>query len=126
MTSHENFILAGVISSAHGTLGSIVVKPFTDPATNILKMNLINEGGKAVKLKLIRQKPNGDLVCKYNTITDRTQAERLKGTKLFCLRSSLPQLSEEEFYIEDLKNLEVVDGDLNAIGKIINIFNFGA
>ncbi len=122
----EDLIFVGVVSSVHGVQGNVYVKSFTTPNTNIIKMNLVDELGKKIILKLISQNSKGDIICRFNEINSRTLAEGLKGCKLFCHRRDFPSLSEDEFYIEDLRGLLVLDSNLVAIGKITNVFNFKA
>lgn len=126
MNSLENLILVGVIKSCHGIKGHVILKTFTESADKILEKELINELGEKVNITLIKQNSKGELICRFNDISTRNEAENLKGYKLFCLRSSLPKLLEDEFYIADLKNLPVLDENNNNIGKIKNILNFGA
>ncbi|HJD56304.1 MAG TPA: ribosome maturation factor RimM [Rickettsia endosymbiont of Pyrocoelia pectoralis] len=126
MDSSENLILVGVIKSCHGIKGHVILKSFTQAADKILERELINELGEKVNITLIKQNSKGELICKFNNISARNEAESLKGYKLFCLRSNLPELLEDEFYIADLQNLTVLDENSNEIGKIKNILNFGA
>ncbi|HJD54434.1 MAG TPA: ribosome maturation factor RimM [Rickettsia endosymbiont of Proechinophthirus fluctus] len=126
MNSLENLILVGVIKSCHGIKGHVMLKSFTDPATKILERNLVNESGANIHIKLISQNAKGKLICTFNDIATRNEAEHLKGYKIFCLRASLPELEEDEFYIADLTHLPVLNQDHKEIGKIKNILNFGA
>ncbi|QCS24163.1 ribosome maturation factor RimM [Rickettsia parkeri] len=126
MNSLENLILVGVIKSCHGIKGHVMLKSFTDPATKILERNLVNESGANIHIKLISQNAKGELICTFNDIATRNEAENLKGYKIFCLRASLPELEEDEFYIADLTHLPVLNQDHKEIGKIKNILNFGA
>ena len=43
MTKDPKLILVGVISSAHGIKGNIIVKSYTDPIDNILKLKLLDD-----------------------------------------------------------------------------------
>jgi 16S rRNA processing protein RimM len=122
----KDLIFVGVVSSVHGVQGNVYVKSFTMPNTNIIKMNLVDELGKKIILKFISQNSKGDIICRFNEINSRTLAEGLKGCKLFCHRHDFPSLSEDEFYIEDLRGLLVLDTNLVTIGKITNVFNFKA
>ncbi|CEO17841.1 Ribosome maturation factor RimM [Rickettsia monacensis] len=126
MNSLENLILVGVIKLCHGIKGHVILKSFTDPATKILERNLVNESGENIHIKLISQNAKGELICTFNDIATRNEAENLKGYKIFCLRASLPELEEDEFYIADLNHLPILDQNHKEIGKIKNILNFGA
>jgi 16S rRNA processing protein RimM len=126
MINHSKLILIGIIGSPSGVRGDLVVKSFTSPVTNIGKIAIVNKAMEKIKLTIIRQRSNGDLICRLNNISTRNDAESLRGIKLFCLRSSLPCPDEDEFYVEDLKALPVVNDKLITIGKIADVHNFGA
>jgi 16S rRNA processing protein RimM len=69
----------------------------------------------------------GTVVVTFKEVTDRTQAEQLRGLKVYILRSALPVLTEDEFYIEDLVGLRVILKDsTDVIGTITHVLNFGA
>jgi len=122
----DKLIIVGVISSAHGIKGHVIVKSFTEPAGNIVKLPVFDQDNTPVKLKIIRTKPDGNLICSFNNCHSRTEAERFIKKSLYCLRSNLPPiLTEDEFYIEDLKGLKVIDLNGNHIANIINIANYG-
>lgn len=123
----DKLIMVGVISSAHGIKGQIVVKSFTDPVKNIVNLPVFDQDQKPIKLKIIRMQPNGNLICSLENYHSRTEAEKLVKKSLYCLRSHLPRIStEDEFYIEDLKGLKVLDSNGNHIGNITNVANYGA
>lgn len=126
MVNSDKLILIGIISSAHGVQGEVIIKSFTDPITNILKLAIINNKNESIVLKLVKVKPDNSIICKVKNIETRTEAEKLKGSKLFTLRSNLPNLLHEEFYIEDLIGLAVIDPESNNLGIVNNVFNFGA
>ena len=122
----NKLIMVGVISSAHGIKGQIVVKSFTHPLENIVNLPVFDQDQKPVKLKMIRIQPNGNLICNLENCHSRTEAENLIKKSLYCFRSSLPEiLEEDEFYIEDLQGLKVIDPQGNHIGNITNIANYG-
>jgi len=122
----DKLIIVGVISSAHGINGHVVVKSFTDPVGNIVNLPVFDQDNTPVKLKIIRAKPDGNLICSLNNCHSRTDAERFIKKSLYCLRSNLPPiLTEDEFYIEDLKGLKVIDFSGNHIANITNIANYG-
>ena len=126
MSTKDDLILVGIIASSHGVKGLVCIKSFTNPATNIIKMKLVNALKENISLKLVSKNAKGQLICQINNITNRNAAEELRGSQLFCEATSLPQLEEDEFYIEKLKGLTVVDSNLKALGQITGIFNFGA
>lgn len=125
--SKDKLILVGVISSVHGIKGNVVIRSFTDPARNIENLPIIDQNYQKIRFKILKTKIDGSLICSIDKIEDRTAAEQLVKKSLYCFRSELPEIvTEDEFYIEDLKDLEVRDNKGNHLGKIINVANYGA
>jgi 16S rRNA processing protein RimM len=126
MKEDDRLILVGVISAAHGIKGDVIVKSFTDPKENILAIDILDENTAQIKLKKVRINSNGTIVCRFAGSKDRNTAEALSGTKLFCLRDTLPATQEDEYYISDLRKFFVVNEKGEKIGIIIDVANFGA
>lgn len=126
---HQKLILAGVISAAHGIAGNVVIRSFTSPLENLAKLPLFDGSVKPIKIKLLKTHKTGEIICKIEGCNNRNEAEALVKTKLYCLRSDLPEIDDtDEFYIEDLKGLKLIthEGENeNEIGVIVNIFDFG-
>ena len=73
----------------------------------------------------MRVTPKG-VIARIEGIGDRTDAEMLKGLKLFVDRSRLPPAKEGEFYQTDLIGLRVEDRDGQPIGTVAAVQNYGA
>lgn len=120
-------ILMAVIGSAHGIRGAVKVKTFTENPKGILSYgSLHDEKGQEYSLKFLRLAPPDCVIVTIEGIADRTQAEALRGTKLYVERNQLPNLKEEEFYHSDLIGLKVSDLDGQEVGRVRAISNFGA
>jgi 16S rRNA processing protein RimM len=126
MGQKEKLILIGVISAAHGIQGHVLVKSYSNPPENIDKLPLFDENNEPIELKVIRSNSKGLLVCSVVGSDDRNKAEELKGRKFYCHRKDFPAIDDEEFYIEDLLNLRVLNETGDEIGKIIEVVNYGA
>ncbi len=83
------------------------------------------EGDKKQLSFIIRREEAKFLVLSINGITNRNLAENIIKKKLCSFEEDLPQLEEDEFYYSSLKNLPVYEGE-NHIGKIKDLFNYGA
>jgi 16S rRNA processing protein RimM len=124
--SKDKLILVGVISSAHGINGDVIIKSFTKPSENIVKLPVQDESGSVLELKYVRSRKEGEIICHIKGYDTRSRAESLKKTAMYCKRSGLPQKAENEFYFEDLKGLIVKNESGEEIGVIINVLNYGA
>ncbi|MBM3467929.1 MAG: 16S rRNA processing protein RimM [Alphaproteobacteria bacterium] len=120
-------ILLAVIGAAHGIQGAVKVKTFSHHPENIFSYGVLqDEKGKHYTLKLVRPQSADCLIVKIEGINSRTEAEGLRGTKLYVDRSQLPALGEEEFYESDLIGLVVKDLEGKEIGHIKAFGDFGA
>ncbi|NBO25122.1 MAG: 16S rRNA processing protein RimM, partial [Chlamydiae bacterium] len=53
-------------------------------------------------------------------------AEKIAKTELFVNRDDFPNLEEDEFYHVDLIGLNVINQEDVIVGKVKNIYDFGA
>ncbi|MES2214596.1 MAG: ribosome maturation factor RimM [Pseudomonadota bacterium] len=126
MQNSDTLIYLGVVTGAHGIRGDVIIHSLTEPSSNITKLKLQNELGEEVSLKLIRPKVDTLIICSMAGVTTRNAAEELRGIKFYTLRSLMPKLPASEYYIEDMKGLEVRNLEGRKIGEIVSIHNFGA
>ena len=121
-----NRICIAKIATAHGIKGLVKLHVFADNETLANGILFTSESGdKTLSLKLKNQTAKHWL-AEVDGITDRTEAEKLRGTELYIDKENLPDADEDEFYIADLIGLPCIDIDQKHIGKIIAVENFGA
>ena len=65
------------------------------------------------------------MLIRFKGIESPEAAKTLKGAEIVVDREYAAPLGEGEFYIEDLKNLEVVSVDGEALGQITGIVEGG-
>ena len=125
--SEVELVLLGEFTAPYGVRGGIKVKSFTQNPEDIIAYEPLyfNEDiSVSHHLKLLKSK-NNMIMVSVDGITDRNIIEDLRGTKIYTLKDSLPELEEEEFYHSDLVGLDVeLNGE--AIGRVIGMHNFGA
>ncbi len=123
----KNLILVGVINSAHGIRGDVIVKCFTICPEDLFKRPIFDDLGNIIDLRKVGAVKKDNVICRLGNCADRNQAEKLKGTQLFCNRDNLPEIdNQEEFYIYDIKNLSVKDETGHTIGIVNDVLNYGA
>ena len=121
-----NRICIAKIATAHGIKGLVKLHVFADDETLANGILFTSESGdKTLSLKLKNQTAKYWL-AEVEGITDRTDAEKLRGTELYIDKENLPDADEDEFYIADLIGLACIDKSKKHIGKIIAVENFGA
>ena len=127
MTKPLTRILLGHISGAQGIKGEVVVHSHTAAPEDIAAYGPLSDaaGKRTFALRVLRVSKRG-VVCRIAGVTDRTQAEVLRGTELYIERSKLPEPEEEAFYHADLIGLTAVDAQAATIGTVTAVHNFGA
>ena len=116
------------IATAHGVRGLVkLIVHAADPQSIEAYGPLFSSetGPKTLRLKL--HNPMGKYwLAEVDGITDRTAAEKLRGTDLWVDRDKLPAPDEGQHYYTDLIGLPAHDENDKEIGKIITVANFGA
>ncbi len=115
----ERMVTLAAIAGAHGVQGEVRLKLFTD---DLGPYRTFVVGDRTLKMKSLR----GGTIARFEGIADRNGAEGLRGTALQIPRAMLPPLAEGEYYHADLIGLPVIDTAGAAIGKVVEIENFGA
>ena len=125
--SKQNLIEIGSFVGVHGIKGEVKLKSFTEIPENIFSFKeiFIETCHDPIKLNFVR-KSKQIFVCKIENVLTRSDAEKLKGLKLFVLRESLPNLTNDEFYHSDLLGFEVHNLNRENFGKVISLEDFGA
>jgi len=124
----HSLFCAAVIASAHGVHGHVKVKCFLEDPTLLKTYSpYSNEAGEPVfAVKKILSHQKDVLVVSIEGVTDRTQAERLRGSKLMLSQDQLPHLLEDTYYHKDLIGLKVISSEKKPCGEVCAIYNFGA
>jgi 16S rRNA processing protein RimM len=119
-------ILVGQIGAAHGLKGEVKLIGFTQEPLKIANCGPLEIEGREERLTItgIRQSKSS-VIVKFEGIGDRTEAERLKGLKLYVARERLPALEKDTYYHADLIGLEVKTAE-KRLGNVIGVSNFGA
>lgn len=125
--SAEKKICIGVFGGAHGVHGDAKVTSFTEDPMNLTAYGPVatEDGTRVFTLKIKRALKGATLLVSAKEITSREDAESLRGKKLYIDRDLLPDIEEDEYYIEDLVGLDVKAPNGDVIGKVKAVHNFG-
>lgn len=113
----------GRIARPHGVRGEVAVEWYgEDPSLVEGPIFLEFPGGRTrdVATRSWRAGKNGILVS-FEGVTDRDQAEGLRGASICVLGENMPSLDEDEAYIEDLLGREVRLSDGSLVGVLHHI-----
>ncbi len=120
-------ITVGTISGSFGTRGLIKIKSFCEPAESIKIYDPIYIEGilEAAEIKFL-DRHKTSLIASISGITNKEVTKNLIGKKLLIKRQSLPDLEKDEFYHSDLLQCKVFTEDLQIVGPMISVQNYGA
>ncbi len=117
-------VTLAAITGAHGVTGEVRLKLFGEGVASLRRYRAFCDSKLTVTS--LRDDSKGGAIARFAEITDRTAAEKLRGTALTVPRSTLPALAEGEYYHADLLGLPAISTTGEDLGECIAIDNFGA
>ena len=112
----DGLLAVGAVARAHALRGAVVVKPFLrdlEPflAAEYEELHLRRAGSNARVHRVLSLAPFGAgmLLLALEGVSDRTAAEALVGSEVLVPRDTLWEPAEDEYFIDDLVGMEVVE-----------------
>jgi 16S rRNA processing protein RimM len=117
------------IGRPHGVKGEVTIESLTDLPQErfVVGVALETDSSLFPLLSLSRVRVHqGIWMLTFNEIADRTSAERIRNTRLYC-DVDIEEVSEdgegESFHIEQLKGMAVVTESGELIGTVLGVQN---
>lgn len=122
-TTDTALIELGFIVGPHGLHGECTIRSYNPASTafeTLKRLVLRTKSGlqRQVQIEAVRPLANG-LGVRFREIGNRTEAEMLKGARVFALRDDLGKLDDDEVYLEDLRGYTAVAASGDKLGNII-------
>ena len=126
----EDLIIIGKITGAHGVRGELKVYPLTDDPRRFLKLKECFTCGQNFEkpeavLCASARLDRGNVLLKFEGVTDRDKAELLRGRFIAVTRDNAVKLKKDNYFITDLKGLKVIDDEKGEVGTVIDCFETG-
>lgn len=125
----DNYLRVGVISSTHGIGGEVKVFPTTDDNKRFkkLKQVFLDTGKEYLELEVERVRFFKQMVIvKFKGINNINDIEKYKGKDLLVTRENAVPLEENEYFIYDIIDAQVVDEEGKEIGVLKEVLTTGA
>lgn len=125
----ENYFIIGDIVNTQGIKGEMRVVPCVDDETRfeLLDKVYIDKKGVITEYEVQNVRYHKQFVLlKLKGIDDMTSAERLKGSIVKITEDMAIPCEEDEYYIRDLYDMDVVTDEGEQLGKITDILFTGA
>jgi 16S rRNA processing protein RimM len=121
----EARVALAAIAGAHGIGGEVRLKLFAESIDSLKRHARVRAGERELTLVSVRP-GGGGAIARFGEVSDRNQAERLRGTLLTVPRAALPPLGEGEYYHADLIGLPCQSPEGASLGTVVAVDNFGA
>jgi 16S rRNA processing protein RimM len=129
MNKGEDLFRIGVITSTHGLKGEVKVYPTTDDVERFKKLKKCiirtKKGDIEVEKKACKFFKNM-VILSFKEFDDINQVEKLKTAEIYVTREDAVPLSEDEFYIADVIDMDIVDETSKKLGVLNDVMQTGA
>lgn len=123
----DDLVCVGALAGAFGVRGEIRLKSFCAVPEDIASYSpLSNEDGSQTYSVTLTGSTQNGFIARLAGVTNKEQADALRGLRLFARREQLPSLPDDEFYHADLIGLTVLDTGGKVLGTVKTVLNHGA
>ena len=129
MENMEQFLRVGVISSTHGIRGEVKVYPTTDDPERFLDLDeVILDTGREHKILEIEGVKffKNQVILKFKGYDNINDIEKYLKIDLLVDREHAVELGENENFIADLIDMEVVTEEGKVLGTLTDVIETGA
>lgn len=129
MENMEQFLRVGVISSTHGIRGEVKVYPTTDDPERFLDLDeVILDTGREHKILEIEGVKffKNQVILKFKGYDNINDIEKYLKKDLLVDREHAVELGENENFIADLIDMEVVTDKGKVLGTLTDVIETGA
>lgn len=125
----DQLIKLGFVANPHGIKGEAELRLINpDPNESVLDDEMkvwlypssakskLNKDGEQWMIQKLRF--GNKVICQFEGIQDRTHLESLIPFEIYLEREAFPETDEDEVYLVDLVDMEVVNEEGEVIGKL--------
>ncbi|WP_419786570.1 ribosome maturation factor RimM [Pseudodesulfovibrio sp.] len=126
----KGFVSLGGVAKPHGIRGEFCIRSYADSPSIFLDVPALylQEGGRPPKAFTVRsaREHKEFVLLTLDGVTDRDQAEALRGRTVLVREDDLPQLEEGEHYLYQMMGSRVVLEDGTEIGTLEHFYENAA
>ena len=123
------YVEVGRVRRPHGVRGAVLVRPSTDVATRFdagSSLEIALADGRRRSLTVVAAASHGDaLRVTLAEVTDRDEAEALRGGSLEVRRESTPPAPAGSYYYFELAGCRCTDVTEGALGDVVDVSEDG-
>ncbi|WP_343188967.1 ribosome maturation factor RimM [Buchnera aphidicola (Chaitoregma tattakana)] len=119
-------LVVGIIKKSFGIFGWLKLVSFTEKQKNMFNYLplyiCIKKEYKKIEIKKWKIYKKNILV-KIKNVENRTESEKFVKKKIFANKSSIPILTQNEYYYKDIIKCKVYDNKNNFLGIVLKIID---
>lgn len=121
------YMAVGRVIAAHSLHGEVRVELHTDFPERFTPGAQVYLGADLVEANVAQARPHQDqFLIRFEGITDRTQAEELRGLWLFIPKEQAQALEEDTYFVHDIIGLSVQTEADELLGVVQEVLATGA
>lgn len=122
----EKLICIGAIAGAHGVRGLVRIRSFTARPEDVAAYGPVRDDrGRTFRIQ-VKGAAKGGVIAALTGVSDRDQAEALRGQRLYVPRAALPAAADDEYYHADLIGLAAAADDGTPLGRVVAVHEHGS
>ena len=124
----SEYLMIGEITKPQGVRGEVKVRPCTCDPERFAALETVytEKDGVYAPLKISVNRLGDDAVfMNVEGVTDRDQAEKMRGTLIYIDRAHAVELDEDSNFLTDLYGLRGVASDGRDLGKLTDVMQPG-
>lgn len=125
----EDLLQVGIITTTHGVRGEVKVFPTTDDPARFKKLKhvILDTGKEKLDLEIAGVKFFKNMVIlKFKGIDNINDVEKYRRMSLYVTREDAVELEEDEYFIADLIDMDVVTEEDERLGTLVDVMQTGA
>ena len=125
----EDLLQVGIITTTHGVRGEVKVFPTTDDPARFKDLDevTLDTGKELIPLTIQNVKFFKNMVIlKFKGIDNINDVEKYRKCALYVTRENAVALEENEYFIADLIDMEVVTDEEERLGTLVDVMQTGA
>ena len=125
----KDFLQVGKITSTHGLKGEVKVYPLTEYPERFEEFDrvFLDTGKEKKQLEITNVRYFKNLVIlKFKGIDDINDIEKYKGFSLWIDKEDAQTLGDNEYFVDDLLDMDVVLEDGSTFGVLYDVMETGA
>lgn len=125
----DEVLLIGRVIDAFGLRGQVKVRAITDQVEHLrrhVRTVFLGAERRPFALERVHAPKAGVLILTLGGVADRVAAEALRGADVSIRETDAAPLAEDEYFVHQLYDLQVVTSDGGEIGRVREVLQTGA